>query len=687
MINELYQLAKALENAEIKTQSWYRKYIPIPNIRKNAPCIRITLSDGKVKSLDTVNGDLGKILRKYGSNQGTYPCMNLAPLYRITDKQIIKSLNELKNHPEKLDDEKLSQIKSWCQSNNWSKKFLKKYRISLQTVPNELSGMNLGYPPLDLLLRKTLIYAESPSVLREQIENVVFEMLSRKENVSLALNILFYPYKEESSKRKNKSKPNDDFGSLSVAFECDELIKNGTPAISERFVKEFNKYLLSVDYDEKISDEVSKQDAFGIPFHAVEEPMPSVKLAGGFDVTLRTMFKEQHCQARYGRTENASYPISPSMREKLQSALDWLGREEHRDITWINTDKNKILFAYPYAFPKQNISFTRMFKQPEQRNGNFEEQAKYFISELKQAKIPDTDRHSDNIHIFILRKIDKARTKIVYTRQTDPRELEKCSEEWSVGCTKNLPDFELGKPETPFPSDVAAVLNRFWKQNGELTTDKFKSVPKYHGIELLLEPTMPVKADLRLLSNQAMTLGASLSSPSMIKNYDHAIWQNVKDILVLLGFFLYREKIRKENYMENLPYLYGQLLKVSDELHAFYCSVVRNGDFPPRFLGGDLFQSAAEAPVRTLNVLAQRLMPYYAWAKSYRFKNCNENGKESRRAAWLIGMYENIMTKIGGNQINSTRFTDEEKAQLFIGYLASFPKKEKAECNKEEDNE
>lgn len=67
-------------------------------------------------------------------------------------------------------------------------------------------------------------------------------------------------------------------------------------------------------------------DAFGIPFQAIEEPMPNVKLAGGFDVALRTMFKKQRCQTRYGKIENASYPISPQMRMGLQAALEWARR-------------------------------------------------------------------------------------------------------------------------------------------------------------------------------------------------------------------------------------------------------------------------------------------------------------------------------------------------------------------------
>lgn len=138
--------------------------------------------------------------------------------------------------------------------------------------------------------------------------------------------------------------------------------------------------------------------------------------------------------------------------------------------------------------------------------------------------------------------------------------------------------------------------------------------------------------------------------------------------------------------MESLPYLYGQLLKAADELHALYCKVVRNGEVPPQFVGGALFQSAAEAPIRTLNILSQRIMPYYSWAKSYRLKEIMEADKESWRAGRMYRICEQTVNKLQNSWTPKTRFSDEEKAQLFIGYLAEFPKKEQSEKNSEEDS-
>ena len=404
--------------------------------------------------------------------------------------------------------------------------------------------------------------------------------------------------------------------------------------------------------------------------------MPSVKLAGGFEVTLRTMFKGQPCQSRYGRFEGESYPVSSEMRQRLQSALAWIGSEkEQENRTWINTDKNEILFAYPSSWPEVPISYTQIFKRMPDMSVTFSAQAEQLLRELLRPKKDGTDTHAEWIRIFILRKIDKARTKIVYTKQTDPAELERCCEAWSRGCG-NLPAFPFDKPEDLYPLEAAGILNGFWRRDGDAVTDKYRPYSQYHGIELLMDPKLPVTADLHRLTESAMVIGPLLRKPKCSKAKKKEDIQKEKKIqeaagkqLLLLGLFLDRMRIRKEDYMENLPYLYGQLLKAADELHELYCDVVRDGQKPQELVGSSMFRSVSESPLRMLPVLSQRIMPYYAWAKVYRRKS-------AARAGWLYRVCEQITTRLWNSQTVPSRFNDEEKAQLFIGYLASFSEKE-----------
>jgi len=139
--------------------------------------------------------------------------------------------------------------------------------------------------------------------------------------------------------------------------------------------------------------------------------------------------------------------------------------------------------------------------------------------------------------------------------------------------------------------------------------------------------------------------------------------------------------------MENAAYLVGQLLKVSDELHAMYCRVKREGDIPSQLAGNSVFVFASETPVKALAVLCQRMMPYIAWAKQYRTKGVKydpnderlkENkGKSSGLAKYYLSLYESVASKLKSTLTLNIRFDDFEKAQVFLGYLAALPKEER----------
>lgn len=677
MINELFQLSQAMARANISVQNWHRKYKPIPNISDSAPCLRVILSGGNVTQISTVGTDMGTHLRKYGSNQGTFPCCNLAPLYRVTDEIIKKKLTDLQQgNLEMLD---LEEVHSWCNASNWGEKFQKKYAISMKAVPKEMHDLLQGSPDameILQLIRESRPFTE-PKILHDALENVAFHMLDQKTEVSLALHLLFHTGKPEKSSQ-------DDTGTLSVVFDCETLIDAGIPVVSVKFTRQLNEALLAVD-GEAMMDASSESDAFGMPFTPLEEPMPTVKLAGGFEVTLRTMFGANRCQMRYGGIENASYPISPQMRQKLQGALGWLGNAEHHYKTWINTDKDEILFVYPHTLPGIHADFVRLFKRVPSNKTTFEKEAAALLSTLRGLQSDKAKIHADRLQVFILRKIDKARTKVLYTRITDPIELKARSDVWSRGCM-NLPMLPFGQPETLFPMDMADVLNCVWKQDGTLVTNKLKPVPYYRGMELLMEPNRPVIQDMSILTKKLVSLAPYLGRLQIAdRGHVQQIWQRVKDMLALCGVLLDRLHIRKERYMEDFPYEYGQLLKVSDELHILYCQVVRKGDVPLQLAGSSMVQVATEFPVRTIGQLGQRMLPYVTWAKSYRYhkpiaqKAAGKISTMSRpaRAGWLLDLYEGIVEKLCSTWDPSVRFGDVQKAQLFLGYLAALPKKDK----------
>lgn len=670
MINELYQLSVAMKQAGISVQNWHRKYKLIPNVTEKAPCIRLTVENGRILSIDSVPKELASSLRKYGSNQGTFPCMNLVPLYRITDEQIKKAISSIQ--VEQIDENMLHQIAGWCDQNNWTPKFRNKYKISMNSVPDELRQFlkKQTFDPISVLLDDVSSFTD-PDLLHAEMRRVAFEMLSRKENAKLALLILFHLGSADK-------KPEDDAGALSVALESSSLIRLGIPAVSNQFTAGFNRFLMSSDTEGKDATSHTVTDAFGQEFSPIEEPMPSVKLAGGFEVTLRTMFNEQRCQYRYGETENASYPISPFLRQELQAALAWISSSEQKGTYWINTDKEEILFVYPHTLPKTKISFISPFR----RTGEvaFQTAAKEFLASVLSLRETVEESLAENIQLFILRKISRGQTKVVYSRLTTPIQLKQQGEEWVSGCLNNLPPFQFKQLQIPYPLEVADILNYSWKQDGTITTDRFKPVHKYRGMELLLEPDTPIQQDLHMLVQSCTAIAPYIGSRD--ENIPAILWK-VKQQISLLGFLLYRMRIRKEHYMNSFPFQYGQLLKAADELHILYCRIVRNGDLPVQLVGSSLYRAATEAPVRTLDLLQQRIAPYTVWAKTYRMKSETESGL----AGWLCSVIEKIANQLSKEWTDNIHLNDADKAQMFLGYLGSLPHSHKETADENCENE
>ncbi|GHT02134.1 hypothetical protein FACS1894108_16150 [Planctomycetales bacterium] len=317
-----------------------------------------------------------------------------------------------------------------------------------------------------------------------------------------------------------------------------------------------------------------------------------------------------------------------------------------------------------------------------------------------------------DVQIFAIRKMDRARSKVVFYRNYTTERLIQAATDWQKACQnippvsfrvwadklpkKNNPNNtdgdkvdekskpEIVEPQTPKPLQVAKVVNRIWKMSGELAAEPKKTPKKmqyYQGLELMLDDRLATRDSYllhTLIDNSRgliVYLGNLLHGGRVLPNSSRELRESYLYLLPVLGLFLFRQKIYKETYMESLPYLIGQMLKVSDELHALYCKIVRNDDVPPQLVGNSLLVSALETPAQALAQLAPRLNPYISWAKQYRTKKIEETGKESWRAGWYLSLYEQRAANINLEKI--ARFNDLEKAQLFVGYLAAFPQKEK----------
>ena len=692
MINELSVLSEAMRAAEISTETPHTRYQAIPNITKNAPCFRIVLDGSTVALIEGVAQENNQTIRKYGDKQGSFPAMNLVPLYSLAEENR-KIADEQKKEIDYIErcisgktaELDLPRISRLCQKDNWGKNFLDKYRRSVIARPNELKELlreDAAFEPA-LSLIQAMKPFEDPQILRQSLEKACFQMLQDRKDVALALRMLFFA--------------GSGSGNLSVVFDTFDLEDEGFSTIGGRFTNGLNKALWIADREKRRNEAASEIDAFGIPFAPPNEPMPTVKLPAGWDAALRTMFDGQPSQFRYRRINDGSYPISPEKRRELKAALEWVSDLEKKNTTWISTGKGEALFVYPSRLRDQSGSFTAIYKGSDKQS-LFATEAKRFIEHISKLKRRDPEYYPDRIQLFYLRKLDQGRSKLVYTHSTKPEEILDCCDSWRAGA-EELPVFHFGQPDIPFPLDIAPILNCVWKLDGNLASSKFRAVQTYHGLELFFNhDEKAVGHDLQVLArnseNLAVYAGRALCASG--KGMEPDTLLRLKATLALMGMLLHWTSSGKDTYMNEFPYWFGQLLKASDSLHELYCAVVRES-IPPQLVGGSMFAAAAEYPLRSFSLLGQRMMPYLNWARTHqnvrlpKDKN-NPESKEGPSAGYYLKINKQIGDKLRSTLENSplteqTRFTDAEKAQLFIGYLASFPKSEKPDNSTPEKGE
>jgi len=224
----------------------------------------------------------------------------------------------------------------------------------------------------------------------------------------------------------------------------------------------------------------------------------------------------------------------------------------------------------------------------------------------------------------------------------------------------------LVEPETPFPLQIANCLNRVWKLDGT-SKDEIKSIPKSAGIELLLDESESLRYVPHLLTialqngrGLFISMGDTLHRNEIFKLDGFG---NHRQLMPsILGLLLWKLGVKKEVYMNNLPYLVGRILKLADDLHALYCKEVRNNSLPPQLLGNALMAAAIDSPTKALAQLALRIAPYLGWART----NSTESAGLSRHLLKEFGLVE---TKFR-DAVLPDRLTDIARAQLLLGYIS-----------------
>lgn len=684
MLNELCQLANALEIAGITPKDWHPKLKPLPKVSAKKPCYRIAIDcDGSIKLINTLKSELVAVLRKWEpSNGNSFPGFNIQPLYRITDEDQKKQLKTWREGKQAVD---LQLLNTWCtkENNNWDKKANKKITKCLRVVPESLSiligsrdkiALESITKLLERVVRFPLLDEEETEYLYKQsfleaLEKYLWSAIEQDDSIKILLPILIH----EGISTKD---PKKDRGVLSVYLDIPDWKEY--PVASHETIEGVNAQLV-MDKTTSITPDIV--DAFGSSCTGGDEKLPNVKLPIIGDAKLRAMNSESPCQRRYDRIDAVSFPVGRESRKRTKGALEWLGDMSRKGETWGRADAKELLFAYPVQLPNISLKLTACMGagRSDDSEARFANAAQDVIRRLERV---DNDLNTIELRVFSLKKMDKARTKVVFHRNYTAQRLADAAQEWEAGC-KNIPDIYIRvwgenkgewtnvKIQTPFPLQVAQCLNRVWKQDGTSECQTMV-IPCAQGIDLLLDeqPKRFLPHLLSVLLQNGSGLFLSLGNVLHRGGIISVKGNNSQKLLMpsILGLILYKLDIRKESYMNNTPFLVGRMLKLADELHALYCKEVRDNKLPPQLVGNTLMTAALSSPVQALDQLALRIKPYYGWAQTYR------GGESSGLAGYYIGLLGNVAAQLEKLELPA-RFNDKDRAQLLLGYLAANPKK------------
>lgn len=680
MINESYALAKSIADSGIITQEWHTAYKLLPKATVKAPCLRLWVSDnGEITGIEEMNPDAVSLLRKYGNNQGTFPAFNIKPLFRITDSNQKMEIAELIADPSQI---KLPIPQCWLENSNWQHKGMKKIDNTLQGISQELLNLiNTSKESSDSAVTKLIeVTGSIEGGLHFALTKFLLSEFERGEASSLLLRVFFHLGDED------KAESIDMGDNISVILDLQNWDEYGYPIAHERTTGWINRVLLLSDKTGVATSACTAIDAFGSSVDpSFSKPMPVVRFPG-FNVTLRAMFKGKPCQQRYGFFDDSSYPIAQENRSITAQSLEWLVDSKREKSMWRRAGTDEYVFAYPSSLAEIEVPFVDIFLPSADladaiNSARFENVAEDFLK-VFNAAYPGNP--PDSIRVFSVKKMDAARTKIVLTRNVTPEYLLEAVENWRIGCL-NAPQIRFAESRIPFPLKVPQIINTVWKRDGSRATTgktKVERMRPYQGLELLLDPYQNAATayylQIVLVNTEGYVshFGNNFHRGEYLNEYNARI---ITEVAAVLGLLLHRTGYYKEDYMQDTPYLIGQMLKVSDELHTLYCMAERKGDIPLQLAGNSMFSYSSEMPYKALAQLGLRMHPYITWAKKYRFSHQEKNDVPNWKAGWYLNLYQDLADNLEPVLSEKDRFNDFGKAQLFLGYLADFPKRNNSE--------
>jgi len=695
MLNELYNLAECLNEAQVSMASWHRHFKPCPH--SSPTYLTLVDAQGRVVGLEPIRDrERIALIRKWEVGAGdSFPAFNVPPLLearnaRVKDRMAdFKKRTKAKNPPEATWVEtrlhRLTRLSrsGWAKADKSGKGRDERDKVHkcLTVLPSRLKEL-LGEPPasleaiLELIRRSQTLSADA---LLEQLQRWLIDQIKRSPADSGEwLDLLFF----HSGKTPKK---------VSLILELSDRSDFEYPANHVAVQSWINSRLQGVDEaqrDLKISSSTAgaATDAYANAPTELGESFPAVRLPVLGNVILRSMSSESPCQKRYGVAEGKSYPVGQDSRQQMKNALEWIGHPGRRDKTWSDLSSlngiSSVLFAYPSQKPQVAPELAGLIvgldSEADPDGARFAACASRVTRALRGQSSEDA---ATEIHVFVLMKADKARTKLLQSQRFSATHFLNSAEQWERDAL-NIPTLRVRQfgrkkgdkpfwadPLIPYPAEVVRCLNTAWERAGTHAV-QVHGFGVGDGLGLLLERDVALRAiaarAIRAIVSNSLSLFLALGQAHHqggVHPLGKKYGKQALHVPSILGLLLAKLGRRKGEYMKGPPFLVGRLLSLADQLHLQYCHGVRKGQVPPQLVGNALMATSLEQPTKALAMLSQRILPYQAWARTV------QGGDEVRLTKYFLGEIGRVSAELRECELPST-CDDAEKAEMLLGYLA-----------------
>ena len=454
-------------------------------------------------------------------------------------------------------------------------------------------------------------------------------------------------------------------------------------------------------------------DAFSGEYTRLQDKYPTPKIAELGNVMLFSVnAREVPTLYRYGLAGSATFPAAAARVQKMNDSLLFLASDERRGSTCIaipgaQSGKKDLLVAYlendiadEAATSSSDIAIAEMFGGETEAfsDAGFAARTQAVLNLFKAKLNTNPDL---SVRLLALGAIDKGRKQASLNRTYRADAILKAAEEWNEAA-RNIPritirawdkeskKFDSKTPRGASPVDLVSTINRVWSSasDGGFSCSPHRAFSVADAYDIFI-PDAPVLAEqktrlaLSLLLSRMATVLAALGAVKTTRDEkylsDTVRCQSLKT-LSLIGLLL--KKINPTDntrikFMKEPLYQLGQMLALADSLHQQYCIHVRDNQMPSQLIGNALFNTALEQPVFALARLAERLVPYQAWARTF-----DPPKGYPKKYGWekvILGKMRECTARFiedvnGTFRIRTDEFpahmTDEDKAKLLLGYLA-----------------